>query len=224
MADRTLRFLLAYVISSTCLHALYIAIKITATRGNREFSKALSVLSGVYCACWVCLGSVDLSYLEFTVLDEFVSEAWICPIWSLLWLLSLSLKCGSVRSGVYCTCFCIWNCLLYCHNWHWIHLCSCSLDILEASESMVYKPCPQCGKSNHHNKVKCAECGVCLRAGKPGRPKKTTSDKKFCPLAGSGRPCIQVNVLCPSCGHFFFFFFFIKGLCICNGIMNSIRK
>ena len=44
---------------------------------------------------------------------------------------------------------------------------------------MVYKPCPQCGKNNHHNKIKCAECGVCLRAGKPGRPKKTTSDKKI---------------------------------------------
>ena len=28
---------------------------------------------------------------------------------------------------------------------------------------MVYKPCPECGKHNHHNKLKCAaECGVCF--------------------------------------------------------------
>ena len=31
-------------------------------------------------------------------------------------------------------------------------------------KSMVYKPCPECGKHNHHNKLKCAKCGVCLYA------------------------------------------------------------
>ena len=25
---------------------------------------------------------------------------------------------------------------------------------------MVFKPCPECGKHNCHNKLKCAECGV----------------------------------------------------------------
>ena len=63
---------------------------------------------------------------------------------------------------------------------------------------MVYKPCPQCGNSNHHNKVKCAECGVCLRA-RPGRPKKISDDKNK--KSSPGRPCIQIKVLCPSCGH-----------------------
>ena len=29
---------------------------------------------------------------------------------------------------------------------------------------MVYKPCPECGKHNHHNKLKCAKCGACLHA------------------------------------------------------------
>ena len=29
---------------------------------------------------------------------------------------------------------------------------------------MVYKPCPECGKHNHHHKLKCAECGVYLHA------------------------------------------------------------
>lgn len=64
---------------------------------------------------------------------------------------------------------------------------------------MVYKSCPQCGKSNHHNKVKCAECGVCLRAGKAGRPKVKGDQKQRGPLVG--RPCMPLNVQCPSCGH-----------------------
>ena len=61
---------------------------------------------------------------------------------------------------------------------------------------MVYKPCPQCGKSNHHNKVKCTECGVCLRA-KPGRPNLQKSESPGL----IGRPCKPIDVLCPSCGH-----------------------
>ena len=64
---------------------------------------------------------------------------------------------------------------------------------------MVYKPCPQCGKSNHHNKMKCGECGVCLRA-KPGRPKVKREKTEVV-----SRPCtvlkIQDIILCPSCGH-----------------------
>ena len=61
---------------------------------------------------------------------------------------------------------------------------------------MIYKPCPQCGKSKHHNKVKCAECGVCLRA-KPGRTKVQKSEYPRL----IGRPWKPIDVLCPSCGH-----------------------
>ena len=107
------------------------------------------------------------SYLEFTVLAEFVSEAW---------------------SGVYCVSrkrqwFCHWiycansetsrsvlfTNLLYCHSWQ--SICVALLS------SIRYQDCPQCGNSNHHNKVKCAECGVCLGA-RPGRPKMISDDKK----------------------------------------------
>ena len=60
---------------------------------------------------------------------------------------------------------------------------------------MVYRSCPQCGKRNHHNKVKCAECGVCLRAVKPGRPKIKRSDENTSVI---GRPSmLKIDVQCP---------------------------
>ena len=31
-------------------------------------------------------------------------------------------------------------------------------------KNMMYKPCPEFGKHKYHNKLKCAECGVCLHA------------------------------------------------------------
>ena len=50
---------------------------------------------------------------------------------------------------------------------------------------MVYNAYPQCGKRNHH-KVRCAECGLCLRAGRAGwKPKVKKSEQKFhCQLVG----------------------------------------
>ena len=65
---------------------------------------------------------------------------------------------------------------------------------------MVYNACPQCGKRNHHNKVRCAECGLCLRAGRAGRKPKVKKNEQKISLP-VGRPCVQVDVLCPSCGH-----------------------
>ena len=56
---------------------------------------------------------------------------------------------------------------------------------------MVYNACPQCGKRNH-NKVRCAECGLCLRAGKAGKPQVKKSEQKISLLVG--RPCMQVDV------------------------------
>ena len=78
---------------------------------------------------------------------------------------------------------------------------------------MVYKSCPQCGKLNHHNKVKCAECGVCLRVVR-GKKKgvNTNLNQQSVPNKGAkvssqpksslgGRPIKELNVPCPSCGH-----------------------
>ena len=75
---------------------------------------------------------------------------------------------------------CHFNTNLLCYH-SWQPLCPALLSNpiswrrSETYSKMVYKPCPQCGKSNHHNKVKCAECGVCLKAGKRGRPKKISN-------------------------------------------------
>ena len=44
-------------------------------------------------------------------------------------------------------------------------------------------------KRNHHNKVRCAKCGLCLIAGKAGKLKVKKSGQKFSLL-------VEVDVLC----------------------------
>ena len=83
-------------------------------------------------------------------------------------------------------------------------------------KKLVYKPCPEYDKCNHQNKMKYAQCGVCLRAqSRAERPKVNSSSKSDIvgnqpatkvydqPRSSSdqGRPCIKLDIPCRSCGH-----------------------